>query len=473
MNKEYASKVKKYMKRYPKEFTINPKGELYCNLCSKTVSCETKWLVDKHRASKQHSNSIQQNVVIANPSQQTFIQQEYNAFLDALVRGFSSANIPLHKLRNPDIKNLFQLFGAPNVSETIARNFLLGPFYSNHEIALRTLLSNKDIFLVVDESEINGTKYCNVLFGLMNNPRKTFVIDSAPSTQSFDSMAITRIVTNVVSKYNILPHNLLLLISDAARYMIKAGNNLKVLYPNLFHITCLAHLVHNCAMKIRSHYKCVDDLIACIKMLTVKNKTRSMLFQSIGLPPQVIITRWSSWLIASLYYSKNLPLIRNIVLSLPDTGVIVTRAQNAITAPGLVNDLISIKQCYEVLIEILEQFEKSTYTIQSGYDALSGINCLNDPVGIKLYLQDRLQKNDITSIVNHFNDNISPDRYVSLKQCIPTSLPVERSFSLLKKMLSSDRHFSPINVPKYLSLYYNKFNNVEQEEHSDDESLVE
>ena len=49
-----------------------------------------------------------------------------------------------------------------------------------------------------------------------------------------------------------------LLMSDAAKFVIAAGKTIKSLYPKLFHMTCVAHLLHNCAMKIKSHFEDVD-----------------------------------------------------------------------------------------------------------------------------------------------------------------------------------------------------------------------
>ena len=65
-----------------------------------------------------------------------------------------------------------------------------------------------------------------------------------------------------------------MLLSDAAKYVIGAGITLKSLYPKLFHVTCVAHLLHNYAMKIKSHFEDVDQLIAKVKTVTIKNKTR-------------------------------------------------------------------------------------------------------------------------------------------------------------------------------------------------------
>ena len=39
--------------------------------------------------------------------------------------------------------------------------------------------------------------------------------------------------------------------------MMAAGAILKSLYSKLFRVTCVAHLLHNCAMKVKSHFESV------------------------------------------------------------------------------------------------------------------------------------------------------------------------------------------------------------------------
>jgi len=75
-----------------------------------------------------------------------------------------------------------------------------------------------------------------------------------------------------------------------------AGAILESLYPELFHMTCVAHLLHNCAMIVRSHFEDVDHLIAKVKLVAVKNKTRQAKFATIGCLSQPVLTRWGSWL---------------------------------------------------------------------------------------------------------------------------------------------------------------------------------
>ena len=57
---------------------------------------------------------------------------------------------------------------------------------------------------------------------------------------------------------------------------------LKVLYPRLFHVTCLAHMLHDCAEKVRGAFADVDNLVVRVKAATIKNKSRQAQFKHIG-----------------------------------------------------------------------------------------------------------------------------------------------------------------------------------------------
>ena len=117
------------------------------------------------------------------------------------------------------------------------------------------------------------------------------------------------------------------LLSDAAKYMIAAaGIALKSLYPKLLHVTCVAHLLHNCAMKIKSHFEHVNQLIAKVNAVTIINKSRQVKFSAIGYPPQPVSIKWGSWLNAALYYAKNLTELKAIVKSFVGSGILITQA---------------------------------------------------------------------------------------------------------------------------------------------------
>ena len=83
-------------------------------------------------------------------------------------------------------------------------------------------------------------------------------------------------------------------------------------------------------MKIRYHFENIDQLISCTKALTNKNKRHQALFWQIGTPPSLVLTRWGTWLKVTKYYAENLPVVRNIVEGLTDSGVLINKAKDAV-----------------------------------------------------------------------------------------------------------------------------------------------
>ena len=135
----------------------------------------------------------------------------------------------------------------------------------------------------------------------------------------------------------------------------------------MFHITCLAYLIHNCAFRIRSFFKDVDNLIGAIKMCTHKNNPYQLLFVNAGIPssPIVIITRWSSWLRAAMYYNENLPKITEIIKIIKNDGILIRNAKDALSNLNIFHSLFEIKISYQSLMDVMDGFENSAYTLKS------------------------------------------------------------------------------------------------------------
>lgn len=66
----------------------------------------------------------------------------------------------------------------------------------------------------------------------------------------------------------------LLLITDAAPYMIKAARAIEVFYPKVTHVTCVAHGLHPVCEQIRELYTNVDRFIANVKKVFFKALSR-------------------------------------------------------------------------------------------------------------------------------------------------------------------------------------------------------
>lgn len=63
---------------------------------------------------------------------------------------------------------------------------------------------------------------------------------------------------------------ILLVVTDAVPYMSRAMERLKMLYPKMLHITCLAHGLHRVAEYIRNEFDDVNKLISYVKLVFCK-----------------------------------------------------------------------------------------------------------------------------------------------------------------------------------------------------------
>jgi hypothetical protein len=191
--------------------------------------------------------------------------------------------------------------------------------------------------------------------------------------------------------------------------MKKTGVILKERNSDIVHITCLAHLMHNCAMRIKSWYYEVDRMIANLRMVTLRNKTNRKLFNEIGGLPSVVVTRWTSWLRAALFYGENYPKVRNIVLNkLEPDGIIVQNAKEAVVNEKVFKGLVEIYSSYKELVSVVDKFEESKFDIENGYKCIKYLEFGTDPCSIKKYINSRLVDNHITNfVVGEFN-GLSP-----------------------------------------------------------------
>ncbi|KAJ4428977.1 hypothetical protein ANN_25973 [Periplaneta americana] len=75
--------------------------------------------------------------------------------------------------------------------------------------------------------------------------------------------------------------NVFLFVTVAAPYMIKASKYLKLDFPNMIHVTCLAHACHHTAEVIRCQFPGVDELIGAAKKIFVKAPVHVKAFKKI------------------------------------------------------------------------------------------------------------------------------------------------------------------------------------------------
>ena len=149
--------------------------------------------------------------------------------------------------------------------------------------------------------------------------------------------------------------------------------------------------MHNCAMKIKSHFEDVDQLNAKVKAVATKNKARQAKFSAIPI-------RWGSWLNAALYYAKNLPKMKTIVESFVGSGILVTQAKVSLQKIGLAGQLLKIKDQYECLVKLIEKKDSAKYTIKEVVQAIQELD-FEDTYNINQYFKKRIENNGISEII--------------------------------------------------------------------------
>ena len=269
----------------------------------------------------------------------------------------------LAKLNHPAIQKLFRDLGQSVSSETRC-HLKVKELCETNDQKLAKDLSEKPLVFVIDETELRGKNFLHILCGRLDKQVCFFLVKRCVINGSANSQKIIHELDDVTKEFKVMKEDVNLLISDAASYMCRAGNVLKKIYSNLQHVTCLAHLMHNCALKVKSFCKEVDDLIAAVKASVVKNKSRASDFDVYGRPPQPIVTGWGSWLDAANYYAEKLPQVQEIFNSWSGEGVIMPKAKNIVNEQKLTSQLTEISQCYNGLRNLILKIENSTYTIQ-------------------------------------------------------------------------------------------------------------
>jgi len=141
--------------------------------------------------------------------------------------------------------------------------------------------------------------------------------------------------------------NILLFLSDAAPYMVKAGKGIKIMYSKMEHVTCLAHGLHRVAEEVRKCFPKVDQLISNVKKNFLMCPALIQFFRekapNISLPPQPVLTRWGTWLSAANYYCEHFETLKEIILGLNrEDATSIEKDQDLMDDFDLKSDLIYI-----------------------------------------------------------------------------------------------------------------------------------
>ena len=121
---------------------------------------------------------------------------------------------------------------------------------------IRNKTKNK-IWISIDEStDPTGRFIANVTVGSLNpseeEPMKAYLL-TKECLERVNNSTICQLFTNslqLIWTEEIQYDNVLLFITGGAPYMKKAGPVLKVLFPNMQHVTCVAHGIHRVSEEV-------------------------------------------------------------------------------------------------------------------------------------------------------------------------------------------------------------------------------
>ena len=117
----YAYNIQSTVKEFPDVLkSIN--NQFYCNLCNCAVSCNKHFLVDSHQNTSKHQKALgSRSENLITQASQTFLRSSDTDFIEKVTKAFLFGDIPLYKLNNKHIKNLFRDIGHRSPSEATWR----------------------------------------------------------------------------------------------------------------------------------------------------------------------------------------------------------------------------------------------------------------------------------------------------------------------------------------------------------------
>lgn len=465
---------------------------LFCKICDVKVAADKKFTVEQHVSRQKHIHGIERkNLQTEKSKNQSLLTQPSRkcTFNYDLCQALLSANIPLNKLSNDGFRNFLEKYTSKSIPvESTLRKSYVAQCYEETMNNIKKYCENQKLWISIDETtDVEGRYIANVIIGTLEIgcPGKIFLLHTE-ALEKANHTSIAKLLDKALHllwPQGIKYDNILLFLSDAAPYMVKAGKGIKIMYSKMEHVTCLAHGLHRVAEEVRKYFPKVDQLISNVKKIFLKCPARIQFFRekapNISLPPQPVLTRWGTWLSAANYYCEHFETLKEIILGLNrEDATSIEKAQDLMDDCDLKSDLIYIYSNFGTLSDSITQLEtfglSLHHSIKIVQDVENKIQQAGNRVGqdIKNKLKSVLDKNTgfktmttISKILNgekvsnqNFPDDLNNSDIAHFQFAPITSVDVERSFSKYKNLLSDNRRsFTIENIKHALIVQCNKF----------------
>ncbi|XP_068083487.1 uncharacterized protein [Anabrus simplex] len=273
-------------------------------------------------------------------------------------------------------------------------------------------------------------------------------------------------------------NEVLALVTDAAPYVIKAGKGLKLLYLKMLLVLPMqcTELLRRCA----KNRPASTALISSVKKIFVKAPSRVRTFKSmhpeLPLPPEPILTRWGTWILAALYYAESHTAMEEVINTFDEAdSKCIAKAKAAFKMKGLMPSLTFIKAYMSVIPEAILKLESRGVELVEVVATIQGVVQEADSwpgeTGrtVKQKLEFALARNpgwsaalDLERMLRSESEpsedfpNYSAQEATLFKYLPLVSVDVERSFSSLKLLLTDLRKsFKTESIEKILVVQSN------------------
>lgn len=487
-----ATHLKQIISEFGEDIFSTDGKILFCKICEVKVAAEKRFTVQQHIGRDKHKNGIQNiserktfQVLLAQSASTS--KGSSSKFYKELCEVLVSANIPLCKLNNFKLRDFLGRYTGHSIPDesTLRKNYI-PQCYEETIRKIRERVCGKKIFVSIDESsDVEGRLIASVIVGTLeiDKPGEIFLL-TVEVLESVNHSTICRLFDRsmvLLWPEGVRHDDVLLFVTDAAPYIVKAAKAIKAFYSKMIHVTCLAHAFHRVAEEVRANFPEIDKLVSHTKKVFVKAPTRRQLFKSqapdIPLPPEPIITRWGTWIDACVYYCDYFQLVKRVVDSL--------EAQDA-RAIQIVQELFSDSEMQGRLAYIKANFgslsttitrlqergvtlEKMISLVRTTEGALGNVrDCIGELVSDKLkrVLDKNLGYKVLCSItrvltgedfsMTDIEEELTSSDIVCFKYAPIASVDVERSFSMYKNVLADNRRsFTFENLRMVTVIYCN------------------
>lgn len=400
---------------------------------------------------------------------QTFIQDlghKSNEFFYDLVQFLTACNIPLSKVSPPGFAEFCDKWIKHKLPDrTTLTKFYLPKLCESIIVKIQSEIGDHHIYLQVDEStDYQQRPMVSVLVGVLNGrDQKSYLLNLVKLDGRVDHSAICHVINEsllILWPSGIKYDRVKLLISDQAAYMLKTARKMKeLLFPDLLHVTCLAHALHRVCEHIRGSYKRVDKLVTRFKRVFVKcPRRRAKLRERIGCAfvSFPVPTRWGTWLTFCKFILDNFSQIREYLSTIKqEKNSDIEPLLRKLNHPLIVDDLMKISDNL-FLVDSIKKLESRS-------NEITDVQAIIDDCASKLKpeyqakLNDLLDNNPAYELIVRAED---PEFRKLMRFAPLVSVDVERSFSHMK-LIDTDRRqrMSNENFRSFAVAY---FNQVEQ-----------